>query len=276
MPDGPTSGSVSAGGFEMAYSDEGTGPMVVCLHSGGLTSRQWNRLRTRIGDRFRTILADFIGYGQSSPWPAGRTFDIEHDIALIEALFREVGEPVHLVGHSYGAFLGMKAALRQPERVRSLTLFEPIAFGVLFDGRHKDLVRTLPWDPKAPPELSVEARDEWLHSFVNWWMGDGAWGRLGADARANFKQVAPKLYGEVRSQAEDRTPASAYMELRQPALVLTAEKSPPAARAVAKVVAESMPHARLVDLAGAGHMAPVSNADVVNREIETFLVGLPD
>lgn len=268
-------GRVSANGFAMSYREEGAGTPVVCLHSGGLTSRQWNRLRTRLAPRHRVLLCDFIGYGESSPWPEAGVFDIEHDIRLIEALLEGLPEPAHLVGHSYGAFLGMKAALRRPDRVRSLALVEPIAFGVLFDGRHDDLVLTLPWDPQMPEALPPFQRQDWLRGFVDWWMGEGAWDKLGADARGSFTLVAHKLYGEVRSQAYDRTPASAYGALSQPALVMTAERSPAAARAVAQMVAQSMPNARLVDLPGMGHMAPVANADVVNAEIDRFLSGIP-
>ncbi|HEX2691022.1 MAG TPA: alpha/beta fold hydrolase, partial [Kofleriaceae bacterium] len=36
----------------------------------------------------------------------------------------------HLVGHSYGGLLAMVAATRCPERVKSLVLIEPPAFGV--------------------------------------------------------------------------------------------------------------------------------------------------
>jgi pimeloyl-ACP methyl ester carboxylesterase len=37
------------------------------------------------------------------------------------------GEPVHVVGHSYGAIVAALAAARKPEMVRSLTLIEPPA-----------------------------------------------------------------------------------------------------------------------------------------------------
>ncbi len=39
-------------------------------------------------------------------------------------------EPVHLVGHSYGAIVAMLAAERRPESVQSLTVIEPPAAGV--------------------------------------------------------------------------------------------------------------------------------------------------
>ena len=44
------------------------------------------------------------------------------------------GEKFHLIGHSYGGMVALQlAAQAQPQRVRSLSLFEPIAFHLLPD-----------------------------------------------------------------------------------------------------------------------------------------------
>ena len=48
-------------------------------------------------------------------------------IALLETL----GGPAHLVGHSYGAYVALLVARSVPSQVRSLALYEPVAFGVL-------------------------------------------------------------------------------------------------------------------------------------------------
>lgn len=59
----------------------------------------------------------------------GRSPDARQDFAkeapiVADQLFRE---PVHVVGHSYGAIVAALAAARKPEMVRSLTLIEPPA-----------------------------------------------------------------------------------------------------------------------------------------------------
>ena len=55
--------------------------------------------------------------------------------------------------------------------------------------------------------------------------------------------------------------------LRIPTLLLSGETSPLAARRVVAHLAEAIPGARAQTIPGAGHMAPLTHADQVNRWI---------
>lgn len=71
------------------------------------------------------ILYDLRGHGRTGQPPDGYTLDdsVEDLFALVDAL--GVGAPVHVVGHSYGASVALRAGLRYPDRLASLTLIEP-------------------------------------------------------------------------------------------------------------------------------------------------------
>src|SRR5688572_29961491 len=91
---------------------------VVLIHSGGFTSRQWRKLGEALSSRFRVLAPDLLGYGETGAWPEGEPFHFRQDLDFLEALIDADGEPVHLVGHSYGGFLALQLALRRPELVR--------------------------------------------------------------------------------------------------------------------------------------------------------------
>ncbi|MBI3998594.1 MAG: alpha/beta hydrolase [Armatimonadetes bacterium] len=79
-----------------------------------------------LADRYRVILVDRRGFGDSPPaedvgWPTDM-----HDIAR---LLSEVGG-AHLVGQSYGAVVSLLAAGLRPDAVRSLVAIEPPAFEI--------------------------------------------------------------------------------------------------------------------------------------------------
>ncbi|MGY6655809.1 alpha/beta fold hydrolase [Amycolatopsis sp. TRM77291] len=65
------------------------------------------------------------GHGKS---PDG-VQDFEVDAELIAG--QVLDEPAHLVGLSYGAIVAMLAAARRPEMVRTLTVVEPPAAGIV-------------------------------------------------------------------------------------------------------------------------------------------------
>lgn len=71
------------------------------------------------------ILFDLRGHGRSEQTPTGYTLDdsVEDLFGVVDAL--GIDDPVHIVGHSYGASVALRAGLRYPERIAGLTLIEP-------------------------------------------------------------------------------------------------------------------------------------------------------
>ena len=174
-------------------------------------------------------------------------------------VMRLAGEPVHLVGHSYGAFLCLRAAAEEPERVRSAVLYEPVAFGVL-DARDEpearaDLDRL--GDALFRPEL--DGTEAWLRGFVEFWNGAGAWDAMPASARRRFGAAAHKTFHEVDGIRRDLTPASAYASIRAPVLLLRGSDTITVERRTCEVLAEALPDARLEVVEGAGHMGPLTH-----------------
>ena len=110
---------------------ESGGAPVVLIHSSGMSSRQWRRLEDELASTHRVLTPDLLGYGDSSPYRDEAEFAFHLDQLALEHLLDAVGEPVHLVGHSYGGFLALLVALHRPRSVRSIAVYEPVSFGVL-------------------------------------------------------------------------------------------------------------------------------------------------
>ncbi len=166
-----------------------------------------------------------------SAWPGERAFESTDDVALVEAVLREVttSGPADLVGHSYGGFIALQAALRLPSLVRRIVVYEPVAFGAIY---------SLP-DEAAMAEMAVAegqagfsdpevgGSEAWLEKFVDFWNGPGAWRLLPSLARASFVQHGQQVFAEVRSLSADRTTHLRYAEITAPTLFIDGERSPP-------------------------------------------------
>lgn len=252
---------------ELHVERRGAGPAVLLLHSSGISSRQWRRLeRDVIALGATAILPDLTGHGRSPPWPEPEPFTFAVEVDRVASIIAAEAAPVHVVGHSYGGFVAIQAAARAPERIASLTLIDPVAFGVLVDDPtgvgEVDLARVdFRWEP------TPEGRERWLRTFVDYWSGDGAWEGLRDEARDEFRRVGWVVYQGARSLTADRTPASAYTAIHAPVELVTGELSPPAARRVVDILTAALPRATRTEIPGAGHMSPLSHNDAVSRVV---------
>jgi pimeloyl-ACP methyl ester carboxylesterase len=243
----------------------GAGQPVVPFHSGGMSSRQWRRLEVMLAATHRVIAPDFLGSGESAPWPHDVPFHFERDVEVALALVRAEAEPVHLVGHSYGGLVALAVAREAPANVRSIAVYDPVAFGVLHAANDAAGLADLA-QAEAHPTFTDDALGgsaAWYELFVDYWNGRGSWSALPKPTQDAFLKVGRKVYGEVSSLMRDRTPASAYAAITAPALLLGGERSPPAARGVVRLLGEAMPNARVRTIEGAGHMGPISHGAIV-------------
>lgn len=262
----------------LKHEVRGAGPTVVLLHSGGMSGRQWRRLAERLATSFRVVVPDFLGSGENAPWPEETAFDFRLDVAAVVEVIDAAapGEAVHFVGHSYGGLIAMTIGRERPERVRSIAVYDPVVFGVLYGASDSEGLADLARASENPVFLD-EARgggEEWLEAFVDYWSGPGAWKALPPPTRASFRKVGRKVYGEVTSLMVDRTPANAYAALGGgKALLLTGERSPVSVRRITVLLEEAIAGAVVEVVEGAGHMGPITHADAVNAVIERHLRG---
>ena len=255
------------------FREAGSGPALVCLHSSASTSAQFRPLMERLANRHRVIAVDLYGYGQSPPWPEERPLRLDDEVRLLEPVFRDAGDRFHLVGHSYGAAVGLKAALAAPGRLLSLSIFEPVFFSFLLEGD--------PTEPAAQEIISLGEDtsaavdrgepEKAAERFVDYWMGAGSWAGTPDKRRAGITPTMGKVKAEWRALFTEKTPLRALSTLAVDTLFLSGSTSPLASRALSRLIVQTLPRVTTRVLEGVGHMGPITHPDLVNGAIEAHL-----
>jgi pimeloyl-ACP methyl ester carboxylesterase len=268
--------SIDVNGARVAYAVAGSGEAVLLLHSSAGSSTQWRSLTDILQARWRVLAPDLFGYGQTDQQPPPVSSGLAAEAALVDAVLAESDEPVHLVGHSYGGAVALRFAAERPERLRSLTLIEPVAFHLLCGAPEGTAEHGLFHEVAALAADVTESATEGdgrrgMARFVDYWNGAGSWMRLRPEAQAALARQAPRVALDFRAAMTDPTRLRALRGVAVPTLILRGSTSPRPTRRIAALVTQVFPKARLQTIEGAGHMLPLTHPAAVNAAITEHL-----
>lgn len=246
----------------------GSGPAVIALHASGMSSRQFARFTKDAGGRYTVYAADLLGVGRT---PLEGAYSLAREADALLSLARSLPEPPRVFAHSYGGLVAMEALLREPSAFRAMALFEPVV--VVLAMRHgsdeakeqRARIETLMREDVSGGDYS-----RWIEGFIDWWNGAGFYRSLPAAAQAQYLSTAAEAHRQATEVPRSTVTVEALAKVTVPALFLTGESSPTAARESAAIAARAMPNGSIERIPGAGHMAPLTHASAVNAAVLRF------
>jgi pimeloyl-ACP methyl ester carboxylesterase len=213
---------------------------------------------------------DLLGYGENVPWKLGRGLRLETEVGRILPLILSSRGPVDVVAHSFGAAVAVKLALTHPYKVRSLTLYEPVLFGLLSDDDLEARDEIAVVSARVGGALSDGDTDSAARHFVDFWSGNGTWASMPSARREGVRARIGKVRADFDALRNDETTLSDLERIEVPVLCLSGARSPAATRRVAALLADTFPNARARRFEDAGHMGPITHAAQINGSIAEF------
>ena len=252
-------------------------PAVISLHSSASSPRQWSALTQALGSAYRVAAPALIGYGDAPDWHYQRPLSLDDEAERIESLIDAEPEGVHLVGHSFGGAVALRLALRNPGKVRSLALYEPVLFSLL-----NDEASARPGPPPSMVEvnsvrigirrsLSSGLGTFAARMFVEYWSGPGAWDTLDLRRQQAITARMHKVDAEFDAVNCNQIRLDEFHSIRVPVLMLQGERTRRPAHRIAELLTSTLPNVTREVVRGAGHMGPMTHAATVNARIAAYL-----
>ncbi len=245
----------------LPHLDAGSGNPLMLLHGFGMDARTWAGQVRALEHRCRVLVPDLPGFGPGG-LEVGQASPSEELFQLLEA--KRVG-PVHLVGLSLGGAVAVDFALAHPAAIRSLVLIDPLLLG--------ERLGIESW-----PSCVERAKQGDVPGARQAWLGSEPFARVLAnpETRTIARQMVEDYKGghwrgTFKMVWRQPAPRPLLSTVQCPALVLVGERDLPSFQAMAKIYAANLPAARLEELAGVGHLAPLEAPERVNRLLLDFL-----
>jgi pimeloyl-ACP methyl ester carboxylesterase len=248
---------------EVAYRRVGRGPLLVFVHGGGDDSRVWRPQLDALADEFTVVAWDEPGAGRSSNVPAD--FGLADYAHCLAALVDELAlGPAHVAGLSWGGTVVQELYRSHPELVATLILADTYAG----------------WKGSLP-EAEVRIRVERVRQLLSVPAGESGSmldGLFAGDPPVEFLPLLQDMAANVRRESM-QTVLRAMAEADQrellsriavPTLLIWGELDVRSPLRVARQFEQAIRGAKLVVLAGAGHMSNLERPEQFNATVREF------
>jgi len=259
---------IQINGIRLGYEEWGAGEPLVLLHAFPCNRSMWAHQINALTSnrRFRVITPDFRGFGESDV-PEGPYLmeTLADDIAaLLNALHIE---SCILGGLSMGGYVAFAFYRKYSTRVRALILADTRPQADTEEGRaSREETAQL-----AEREGSCAVAERYLPRMLSpatLQVPTGTTARL----RAMIEAANPTgIAGALRGMALRLDSTDLLAQIQCPTLVLVGEEDTVVPPADAQLMAERIPHARLVTIPRAAHLTNLEQPEAFNHALVTFL-----
>src|SRR5262245_44856236 len=258
---------IQAGNVRLSVVERGKGTPLVLVHGYPLDHSMWQHQINGLSDLCRVIAPDLRGFGASDVTPGTMTMEqLADDVAaLLDTL--KVIEPVVFCGLSMGGYAAWQFALRYRGRLARLILCDTRAVA---DSAEAAAGRLKTAD-KVLAEGSSVVADAMLPKLFAPQTAPKNPALVAATKDVMVKTSPAGIAAALRGMAERPDVSGRLHEFDIPALVLCGQHDVISQPAEMQTIAAALPKGRYVEIAAAGHMAPLEEPAAVNRAITDFL-----
>ncbi|HET7875285.1 MAG TPA: adenylate/guanylate cyclase domain-containing protein [Methylomirabilota bacterium] len=275
----PETKYAKSGNLHIAYQITGQGPIDLVFVHGWISHIEhlWEepsvaRFLRRLGSFSRLILLDKRGTGLSDPVALDQLPTLEERMDDVRALMDAAGsERAALLGTSEAGALNLLFAATHPDRTAALILVNSYArlawsedypWGIR-PGDAQGLLRAVEegWGKGVAFEALVASQSD-NQSMRNWW------------ARYQRLAASPGAAVTLLRRAYDTDARGVLETITVPTLILHKAGDPFTGTEHGRYLAERIPGARYVELAGVDHLFFAENTDRLVAEIQEFLTGV--
>ena len=270
-------------GRSIFYRDEGTGPVLLCLHGYPTASWDWHRVWPRLVQHYRLIAVDMLGFGFSDK-PRDITYTIAAQATLHEHLLASLGvEDVHVLAHDYGDTVTQELMARQMDRMRRgenglrLRTVSLLNGGLFPESHHARPIQALLRSPLGPLLVRVLNERAFRRSFCAIFGADTqpdddelsrCWSLINHnDGRLNMGRLL--RYIDERKRHRQRW-VDALVEAPMPVQFIVGMDDPVSGAHMAQRYRELVPDGTVVELPGIGHYPQWEAVERVASLVEGF------
>lgn len=248
----------------ISFWKSGVGPPLLLVHGTTADHSRWSPILPLLEQRFTIYTMDRRGRGGSGDSPA---YDIMREAEDIAAVIEAIGEPVFLLGHSYGGVCSLEASLLT-DKISRLILYEPpVPTGLpMYPPGVPDRIQSLIDSGKLEAGLVVFFREvvKMPEHELEKYRQLSVW-------KVRI-QLTPTIPREMEIDRTYNFDTEKFADFQVPTMLLLGGDSPPLFQNAIDLVDSTLPNSKVVILPGQQHIAMDTDPELFVKEVTHFLL----
>ena len=260
---------IANGDIQTAYHDLGQGVPFLLVHGFTGSKLDFVNQAAWFVENHRVILYDQRGHGESSNLAPYNFATLMADlIGFMDAL--EIPS-CHLLGHSLGGMVALRAMLAYPERFRSLLLMDTAPYGLaLFPNKAREQLISVITEGGCQallPNMRQQRPNGATQRGIDFLGEAEHWRRI----KVKLTQMDPQAFEQLSIEADQQTSVLDQLShISVPTSIIVGRKDKPFLRP-AKHMHKAIEDSRLIRIPNAAHSPQYENADVWRDAINAHL-----
>ena len=256
---------------DVEYDERGEGPALLLLPGSFGTGSGWKAVTDRLSRSYRIVTTSLLGYGATAERRPLGNATMRQQTEVIDRILERIGEPAHVVGHSFGALAALAHAIEGTIKPASLMLVEANPLGLLKTSGEAGLYAMFGAMTRVYfAEFEADRPDAARH-VIDFYGGEGTFAAFPAKVRDYVIKTTPANIRDWSSGTAFEPPPSACHQITATTLVIRGGDGHPAMMRIAEILAEAIPDGRLETVAGGSHFLPATHPAELARLLDAHL-----
>jgi pimeloyl-ACP methyl ester carboxylesterase len=250
----------------------GSEPPVVFLHSGVGSAGEWRQVFDLWPGDHHLLAVDAFGIADGPGTRGRRTLD---DFAnQVLGVAEHVGEPVHLIGFSWGGATALHLGVTAPRVLASLTVVEPEAYGLLTPDDEPAFGIIVGLRNRCREHLLAGRRYQAYEEFVDFYNGPGSFAGWPAARRARFLEDQRERGDLWDVLFEAPLTPETLSAIPLPVCVVEGSVTSIVDHTICELVLRHVARSQHTLIEGAGHMIPLTHPAMLTRVLVDRVAGV--
>jgi pimeloyl-ACP methyl ester carboxylesterase len=265
--------TMSESNADFEYAESGSGPALLFLPGSFGTGAGWKSILGHLGDHFRVVTTSLLGYGETPDVRPVGNATMSQQVELIDRIMDRIGEPSHVVAHSFGGLAAIVHALTGRRRAASMLLVEANPLGVLRaagEYEHYSMFTAMTDLYFADFERGYA---EAARHVVDFYGGPGTFDSMPPKVRSYVVSTTAVNIRDWTSGTPFEPGAETLRSIGIPTTVVRGGNGHPAMLRIAEILHRAVPGARLVTIEGGSHFLPSTHPGEIAALIRQHVDG---